>query len=442
MKQTPTPWLRVTAMELTDRELVFRFTDYLARTFSIRLDFDRPIQEPLQAYPKAVVARLLNYIALAQAMYLFNFDYYEEVIGWYELSADESQFFSKLYFAGLAEFRFTNDIPLATHVAFRGQHALAAAEGHSIPPKLDGALVGNGGGKDGATAGEIANTIFDNLTWFSFYKVGKRQEIIDASPFQTQISANRTVTPATNGQKYAGHKAVSADIALQAVLAAMVTRRKYVVVANEYSANEGNFVRDGVEVNHQYTKSLAYETDFASFIRNLGVGIEYFSVVRPLYELQILRIFKDFPAYHHIFISCNHNVRDAYWCLECAKCAFLVLAVTALDPAWAERVWGDKFVIAKPELREHLVALVSPALDKPFECVGTLEECQLAAGLILANEEFFAQLPADLQEIIQKHAPADFDTLYDRIMRTFDRANNIPDEIRPEVYKFFEQHVR
>lgn len=434
-------WIQLTAATIASHTLTFTFKDHTSRNFSILLDYDQDVEQPLQAYPQDKIQRLLNYIGLTQAMYFFNFEYYKEVVGLYQLNDEESAFFSRLYFAGLAEFRYNNHIPLKTEVSFSGTLPLETIPATAELPTLHGALVTNGGGKDGATAAEIANAVLHDLSWFSLNKRGKRQQIIDASPFQSQISVARTITPLTTNQKYTGHKATNGDIGMQAVLAALVMRKKYIVVGNEYSANEANLVHDSVGVNHQYTKSFTFEMDLAKFIDQLGVDVHYFSMVRPLYELQILRIFENYPAYHKKFVSCNHGVHEGYWCLSCAKCAFVILSVTALSPAMAQTVWGDRFILAKPELREHITALVSDAIDKPFECVGTLDECQLALGMIYRNQTFFRQLPGSLQELISQHQPTSFDTLYNDLLVTFDRENNIPSELRPAVYNFLARHL-
>ncbi len=73
------------------------------------------------------------------------------------------------------------------------------------------------------------------------------------------------------------------------------------------------------------------------------------------------------------------------WCLACAKCAFVALSVTAVDRTLPARIWGE-YVLDRPELLPHLEALIHDAIDKPFECVGTLEECRIAGYLLLKNQ--------------------------------------------------------
>jgi hypothetical protein len=103
-------------------------------------------------------------------------------------------------------------------------------------------------------------------------------------------------------------------------------------MSNEASAGEGNVVYEGVEINHQYSKSVEYERAFAGHLReSVSPDLMAFSLLRPLGELQIARLFADGPMerFAGLYSSCNRNFRhDAHafaWCGECSKCAFVFL---------------------------------------------------------------------------------------------------------------------
>ena len=84
------------------------------------------------------------------------------------------------------------------------------------------------------------------------------------------------------------------DITDLTYLVAFLIGKKYVALSNEDSANESNIV--GEKINHQYSKSLEFENDFRWFTKNyLTDKIEYFSLLRPLNELQIMKIFTKYP---------------------------------------------------------------------------------------------------------------------------------------------------
>ena len=57
-----------------------------------------------------------------------------------------------------------------------------------------------------------------------------------------------------------GHVPITAIIACVALLTAKLNRYDAVALANERSASSGNLVYDGIEVNHQFSKSRAPST--------------------------------------------------------------------------------------------------------------------------------------------------------------------------------------
>jgi hypothetical protein len=306
---------------------------------------------------------------------------------------------------------------------------------------LSGALVANGGGKDGATGAELLHEVLDDISWFTWNLVGSRPAIIAKSSITKSLVATSVFDKPTGKPHYSGHKPLNGPLAFLTTFAALVAGKRYAVVSNEYSASEPNLIFEGVEINHQYTKSFAVEQALHRIITGLDLGVYYFSILRPLYELQIMRVLQDFPQYHHVFVSCNKGVKDGTWCLSCPKCAFIALCFTAINPKVTKDIWNDQLVIARPELREHILALVAPHIDKPFECVGTLQECQLALGMIAQNTALWRQLPADFRAQLQPHIPTNFDELYQLVMLSVDRPNNIPPDLRPAVYATFKKHL-
>ena len=95
---------------------------------------------------------------------------------------------------------------------------------------------------------------------------------------------------------------------------------------------------DGVEINHQYSKSLEFERDFAEYVeRYISPSISYFSFLRPLSEIEIARQVREISGiFSAIFRSCNTAFRQAreargrHWCCNCPKCRFVFLALVAV----------------------------------------------------------------------------------------------------------------
>ncbi len=73
---------------------------------------------------------------------------------------------------------------------------------------------------------------------------------------------------------------------------------RYIVFSNEQSSNFGNLEFHGMNVNHQYSKSLEFENDFREYIeRYMTSDIEYFSMMRPYYEVNIITQFATLKQY-------------------------------------------------------------------------------------------------------------------------------------------------
>jgi len=152
-------------------------------------------------------------------------------------------------------------------------------------------------------------------------------------------------------------------------------------------------------VNHQYSKSYQFERDCNAWIlRRLGLPIRYFSLLRPFHELQIARQFAALPQYHLAFKSCNAGSKRNAWCGRCAKCLFVYLMLAPFLPE--ERmldIFGEN-LLKKPELQDELQALLGETHEKPFECVGTVEEARAALGLLGGR-------PARAQKLLRSWNP-------------------------------------
>jgi hypothetical protein len=155
----------------------------------------------------------------------------------------------------------------------------------------------------------------------------------------------------------------------------------------ERSANEGNVEYLGMSVNHQYSKSYEFEQEVSEYVRrHIDSGIRVFSLLRPMYELQIVREFAKYPQYFGHFVSCNRGLRTGTWCGECAKCAFMFAALSAFLPP--DTVIGifNKNLFDDEKLLPLYRDLVGEGEHKPFDCVGTVDENLLA--LYLSGERY------------------------------------------------------
>ena len=103
-----------------------------------------------------------------------------------------------------------------------------------------------------------------------------------------------------------GHVPVTGIISAIAVLAAMLDGRDAVVMSNEWSASIPTLEVNGSPVNHQYSKSGAFEAAFRGVLAgSLGPDFAYFSALRPFSELWVAQRFAALTQYHDTFRSCN-----------------------------------------------------------------------------------------------------------------------------------------
>jgi hypothetical protein len=189
-----------------------------------------------------------------------------------------------------------------------------------------------------------------------------------------------------------GHVPVTAVVSCLAVIAALIQGAGAVVMADERSASAGSLTWDGIEVNHQYSKSWDFERRFAAIVAgHVAADLAYFSLLRPWSELAIARRFAALPAYHRAFVSCNRaflldrDRRTPSWCGDCAKCRFVTLALAPfLDRDRIVSIMGSD-LLGDPAQLPGFAALLGIEADKPLECVGEVEESRVAMRLLTAS---------------------------------------------------------
>jgi hypothetical protein len=168
-------------------------------------------------------------------------------------------------------------------------------------------------------------------------------------------------------------------VAFLTYLTANLLGKKYIALSNEDSANQSNV--DGENINHQYSKSFEFEKDIRFYFEQfLSSGVEYFSMLRPITELQIAMLFSKQKQYHKTFKSCNVGSKQSpwVWCCNCPKCLFVF---SILSPFLYKdeniEIFGED-LFEKESLKETFIELCGFGETKPFECVGTYEEVRFA----------------------------------------------------------------
>ncbi|MBI2117826.1 hypothetical protein HYT95_02905, partial [Candidatus Peregrinibacteria bacterium] len=198
------------------------------------------------------------------------------------------------------------------------------------------------------------------------------------------------------------------------------------------------------EVNHQWSKSLAFEHLFQEYLRTfITPDLQYFSLLRPWSELRIAHVFSHFPQYFDCTSSCNANwkifkeekqqwlanrsatprssknarLRQGYggqpplrvgWCGQCPKCAFTFALYAAFLPREKVLQIFNKNLFEDQTLLQTYMALLGIEGMKPFECVGTPEETK-AAFLLIRERGEFNDTPA-MQLFFERELPHITDT--------------------------------
>lgn len=339
------------------------------------------------------------------------------------LTEEQTRWWKKLWYHGLGEFFYRNGITAdeESFVAVRSSGQVYRAEAQH---PSGGELICVGGGKDSC------------VTMALLRGRGARLFCVNGSAaiFRTAEAAGYTRSDfdvfrrrldcrivELNAAGYLnGHTPFSSVLAFSALVDAYVRNLRYIVLSNESSANDV-YVK-GTEVNHQYSKSFAFENDFRRYVRRfLPCGIEYFSLLRPLNEWNIVKRFVREPAFLDAFRSCNLGAKDDCWCCACPKCLFTYILLSAfLDRDRVCRIFG-KNLLDDPAMLPYLDGLVCEDFDKPFECIGTRQETAAALRAAIRRNGTGQLL---LREYQRRYGSAEVD---ERAVDTFwDDNNNVP----------------
>ncbi|SJZ84919.1 hypothetical protein [Anaerorhabdus furcosa] len=302
-----------------------------------------------------------------------------------KLNDNQIAWWKKLYFHGLGEFFYINQIQPNFDDFITLNCVGKEIEGDILVQEYVGQLIPVGGGKDSFVSLEILKPLFEENDAFVINKVMSAIHASIAAGYEEKLvyvsrSLDARMLELNKKGYLNGHTPFSAMVAFASTLAAVLNQKKYICLSNEASANESTVLND--TVNHQYSKSYEFEKDFNEYSQQYLVPeIEYFSLLRPLSELQIAKIFSKSVQYHSVFKSCNVGSKQEIWCCHCAKCLFVYLLMAAyLEDEDCVSIFGQD-MLNNEELYPILMELCGLSENKPFECVGTREEVVAAISL-------------------------------------------------------------
>ena len=346
------------------------------------------------------------------------------------LTDRELAFLREFYRSGLGEFAYRNGLDLSDltfHSAPADPSSAAAAPAPATSPVARRPLIPFGGGIDSIVTVEGVRKRTADIALFVVSRPGDRFAAIERPAAVSGLPvmrAGREIDPQLLRTAELGflngHVPVTGIISAIAVLAATLGGRDAVVMSNEWSASVPTLERDGQAVNHQWSKSAAFEAGFRDLLQGGPKGLpDYFSALRDRTELWVGERFAELAGYHETFRSCNRAFhldtrrRLGHWCGSCDKCCFIDLILAPFMSAEQLRAvfaadGGGGEPLDDPELKPKFQTLLGSG-TKPFECVGEVNECRAAVVLAArrpdrAGTTLLQELAAEVTE--RPDAPA------------------------------------
>lgn len=204
-------------------------------------------------------------------------------------------------------------------------------------------------------------------------------------------------------------------------------------LGHEKSADKGQLIWNGEEINHQWGKSFEAESLLNNYIQEtLLNNFDFCSLLKPIHDVLIFNLLRwdlDILPFAH---SCNIQKP---WCMKCAKCFYVWVNYMAYLPTDLVNSIFQTNLFDIPENKVTLEHFLGLHEHLPFECIGhqnemiiALELCYLK-GLKGDGLSFFkSTMPnVNLQELST-----------DYVKHHMDKAN-LPEYISQKIYPLFEK---
>ena len=355
----------------------------------------------------------------------------------------QQNWWKKLFYKGLGEFFHTNGIvpefngflnfKIESDKTFKSFAGLSDKE----------VILPVGGGKDSVVSMELLRKHDFEIRPFIINPAQVHNKILGIAgyPEEEWIVAKRVIAPELlqlNQKGYLnGHTPFSAIVAIVSSMGALLSNNKFIALSNESSANEPTIPETGV--NHQYSKSIEFESDFRNYTRRyISPDLDYFSLLRPLNELQIAKLFSSFKPFHLDFRSCNTGSKKGIWCCSCPKCLFTFIILSTFIPAEKMKKIFGKDLFGDEELLDTLWQLTGDSKEKPFECVGTIEEVNAALDRIILERKDDLPVLLKTYKSNRKSGKKTGEKVFNHLMDAYDPDNFL----RPAFEKMIMQEIQ
>ncbi len=244
-------------------------------------------------------------------------------------------FLNTLYLQGLGEFAYVNQLDLSGLINFEVNiDETPGVNDLDLPAR---ALVAMGGGKDSLVCLQMLRSAGVEVQPVCVGGSALIGETVKAAGLPL-IRIQRVLAPELVEMNakgaWNGHVPVTAINSAILLCASLLYGHRYIVFANESSANEATLKdAQGKEINHQYSKSFAFEQAFRAVIHSrVSAGIEYFSLLRPFSEMPSPGgLFSEMTEFHDVFSSCNRNF---HWMVHILRAAGARIVPSAGSRPW------------------------------------------------------------------------------------------------------------
>ncbi len=307
------------------------------------------------------------------------------------LEEPQIRWWKNLFYHGLGEFFYLNhikpDFKDFLNIKSNGNDVLKKRKFNL----QDDLIIPLGGGKDSALTYEILSKTDKDSLIFMLNPQHIALDVLFVKEREPKvISAYRTIDNGLielNKKGFLnGHTPFSALLAFLNLLISAITKRRNIVLSNESSANESTVY--GSSINHQYSKTYAFEKDFRDYVKtHISDDFNYFSFLRPLNELQIAFLFSEHTHFFNFFRSCNAGSKKKIWCGMCPKCLFTYIILSPfIEKEKLVGIFGTD-LLDKQSLKPIFDQLTGISEIKPFDCVGTIEDVNLALLMTLKKNK-------------------------------------------------------
>lgn len=363
------------------------------------LAFTEELAFPPDARPDAhrepAFLRLLDLTALVLGVSYYKLRAPFVIAAPFPLSALERRFATDVYENGLGEFYARNDLRRFGRLQFEFPSSEPTIPAPDLPERT---LLPIGGGKDSLVSVELLEAAGVDFTPFAVNPKGPILGSVGAIGRPPLYVARRLdpemVRLGREPGYYNGHVPSTAINSMIGALAAILFGYNRIVLSNERSASEGNVAFDGREANHQHSKSIGFERLIAKVLAAAtGGALGYFSLLRPYSEARIAALFASQTRFDRVFSSCNENFKLAgnagpLWCGNCPKCHFVYLIFApVMDRDRLVGIFG-RDLLSEPRHEHSFRELTGLAGQKPWECVGEIEEAAACLHQLAARPEW------------------------------------------------------